>query len=170
MVRITFSLRNGAGITASWIFSFHVTGSSFPDKATSSYTGHTGHRTSICSCTTKIRRTSGIHLRFFPDEVWSKSHVFPLHRRPFEGLMIPTPCDTGALLTVNYDITTCQARQFSHFFDMHMIFSPISVPCERLFSVFPFVRRFPANSSGFVEEVLTVGNITLNKVSLYSRC
>ena len=93
---------------------------------------------------------------FFPDEVWSKSHVFPLHRRLFEGLMIPTPCDTGALMTVNYDITTCRARQFSHFFDMHMIFSPISVPCERLFSVFPFVRRFPANGSGFVEEVLTV--------------
>ena len=78
---------------------------------------------------------------FESSECWIKSIVFPLSKRPFGALMVPAPCDTRAFLDANFDVAICEARSYSHYFDVHMLSTPKRVACDQLRHIFPFVRR-----------------------------
>jgi hypothetical protein len=125
---------------------------------------------------------------WFADERWPKSAVFPLVRRPFEGLWLPAPCDTAAVLAVNFHRPTddCVSRSRTHSYDVPFI-SSIVIPCDSLvLRGFPFVSRpvlsyasaAYANVSGSSSddeltedvELLTVDNRTLNVLTVKSGC
>jgi len=83
---------------------------------------------------------------WFTDERWPKSAVFPLVKRPFSGLWLPAPCDTAAVLAVNFNVDDCASRRYSHVYDVKLMTS-IVVPCTSLRLRFPFVKRSKLSSS-----------------------
>lgn len=74
-------------------------------------------------------------------EVWPKRLVFPLRPRPFGVLRVPAPCNAEAFLGINFDVATCRSRDFSHSFEVPLPFRSVSVPCDDLAHLYPFVRR-----------------------------
>lgn len=64
-------------------------------------------------------------------EVFLKKHVFPLTYGPFEGMMVPIPHDTIAVLDATVDVAYCQSSSIHH--RNHVPFSKIfTVPCAEL--------------------------------------
>src|SRR6218665_2039381 len=106
---------------------------------------------------------------FSSSEVWLKSHVFPLRRRPFGKIVVPAPCNPEAFLGANFDVSVCQSRRFSHVFDLPLPFLPLSVPCQRLDGLYPFVRRTTL-SSGLSQESLVFQGKTLDKFITAMSC
>jgi hypothetical protein len=124
----------------------------------------------------------------FPNERWPKSAVFPLVRRPFEGLWLPAPCDTAAVLAENFRRATddCASRSHTHSFDIPLL-SAVVIPCDSLIlRGFPFVNRSVSSSvsassvslsksnseNGLRDEVesLTIDKRTLHTLTVQSGC
>ena len=79
---------------------------------------------------------------WFADEVWPRDVVFPLRRRPFDGLSLPAPCDVRAAVRANFDDARCRSRTLSHALNMPLFFRrTVEVPCSELADLYPFVRR-----------------------------
>jgi hypothetical protein len=93
---------------------------------------------------------------WFLDERWPRSSVFPLVRRPFDGLWLPAPCDTAAVLAVNFRINQCVSRDRTHSYDIPFVTS-IVVPCDSLKARFVFVERSSISSSVTTKTTLTAG-------------
>ena len=121
---------------------------------------------------------------WFSDERWPKSAVFPLVKRPFNGLWLSAPCDTAAVLAVNFDVDECASRSRSHSYDVPFLTSVV-VPCDTLRYRFPFVKRSEQSSTsgskssrlrmnpagkGDEVESLMIGNRTLKELTVHSRC
>ena len=73
---------------------------------------------------------------------FSKSQVFPLVRRPYEGLYLFGPCDSYEILSKTYNFYECQSRSFDHRKELDI--DPTyqkGVLCRDLEEKFPFVSR-----------------------------
>ena len=119
-------------------------------------------------------------------ERWPRDLVFPLTRRPFDGLWLPAPCDTAAVLSNNYDIALCVTRSYSHVYDFSIkrYRKPSVVPCDQLAELYPLVERTPVdkitknaafhnentNASNYVIETLMLGNKTIHSVVVPTGC
>ncbi|CAH1797511.1 unnamed protein product [Owenia fusiformis] len=100
---------------------------------------------------------------------FQKTDVFPLQKRPFEGMTLNAPCKTYEVLSTNYDIHMCASRSFSHINELPLFtFSQKSVPCKILEDKFPFVKRTCSN--GIVTENLNVAEWTLQTFQLPESC
>ena len=100
---------------------------------------------------------------------FEKRRVFPLVKRPFEGININTPCDSGNILRQNYNLELCRSKQFSHMSELPVFtFNTKDVACERLWHIFPFVHRSHLN--GMMNETLKISQFTLQSVILPSHC
>jgi len=94
--------------------------------------------------------------------------------------MTPAPCDTRAVLDVNYDIDVCQTPIYNHVIETHMLLRPIYVSCARLNHAFPFVKRTEMTSekggvvvggrNGYQMETLMLGNRTVSSLLVQSHC
>jgi hypothetical protein len=87
-----------------------------------------------------------------------KSDIFPLHLRPFEGLLVKAPkCSLAWFNTVYYNTDACVSHSVNH---ANMKIRPsIYIKCELLKDIYPFVfRRW---IDGKMEERLKMGNKTL---------
>jgi len=94
--------------------------------------------------------------------------------------MTPAPCDTRAVLEVNFDIDVCQTVLYNHLKDENVKSSPMTVSCARLNHAFPFVKRTEVTSqkggvvvggrSGYQMETLMLGNRKLSRQLLQSHC
>jgi len=110
---------------------------------------------------------------WFSDECWARSAVFPLRRRPFNKFQIPAPCDTDRIITVNFDVSVCVSRGWSHVKDVPMPWRSVTVPCATLTDRHPMVvRRSDAANTGRyqVSESLVLGNRTLHTIILDNGC
>ncbi|CAL1527717.1 unnamed protein product [Lymnaea stagnalis] len=88
---------------------------------------------------------------------YAKSVVFPLRRRPFLNLSLLAPRDARAVIAQTYRIDVCQSNYFCHSLEKFVRYTKI--PCSRLDSVHPFVRRTYMNG-GCNETLVDQGNIT----------
>ena len=114
---------------------------------------------------------------YLPDERWPRRFVFPLRRRPFYNLSLPAPCDTAAVLAINFDVDECRSRDFSHVYDLPMLRSGATVPCSTLTARYPFVlTRSPLNgtaTSGHptaVSETLLLGEQFVRRRTVLTGC
>jgi hypothetical protein len=89
-----------------------------------------------------------------------KADMFPLHLRPFEGILVKAPRCSLAWLKTVYDFSdTCKTVSNSHA-NESVVRSSFSIKCELLKDVYPFVfRRW---IDGKMEETLKIGNKTLS--------
>jgi len=109
--------------------------------------------------------------------IYPKSMVFPTHLRPFAGLWLPAPRDSLAFIVATYSHKRhCSSLFFSHRFEKNIPDS-VSMRCQKLRNVYPFVHRRPAAfvavpsgssqrvalSPGIVE-VLMLGDLVLHTV------
>ncbi|CAH1797510.1 unnamed protein product [Owenia fusiformis] len=100
-----------------------------------------------------------------------KTDLFPLQKRPFEGMQVFAPCDSATILARTYKlgIDKCGSRSFSHIKELPLFsFNQKDVPCSRLASKFPFVERTISN--GVMTETLKIADWTLQSVILPSKC
>ena len=111
------------------------------------------------------------------DERWPRRFVFPLRRRPFDNFSLPAPCDTAAVLAVNFDIDQCRSRDRTHLYDLPMIQSGLAVPCSTLTARYPFVlTRHHLNSTAHngqpfaVSETLLLGNQRIWQRTVLTGC
>lgn len=110
---------------------------------------------------------------FRDSEIWPKSVVFPLRARPFGDVRVPAPCNVAAFLGRNFNASTCRSRQFSHYFDLPLISRTVTVPCERLAHLYPFVRRrtrLDSRRPPHVEEVLMLQRLELGRYTSELPC
>jgi hypothetical protein len=96
---------------------------------------------------------------YFSRNKFKKSHIFPLHVRPFEGLMVYAPKVSLHLLNIVYGVTDiCQTWRYFHNHESggHKV---VKVKCELLKNHYPFVFRRWVD--GKMEETLKIGRILL---------
>jgi hypothetical protein len=103
--------------------------------------------------------------RIWSNAIWfrqykhNKSNIFPLHLRPFEGLMVKVPKISLAWVKTVYGYTDeCLTVGYSHANDS-LVRRPARMSCELLCGVYPFVFRRWIN--GKMEETLKIRNETL---------
>jgi predicted nucleotidyltransferase len=99
---------------------------------------------------------------------FNKSDVFPLHKRPFEGLMLDAPNNSPKLLTRMYgtgNSAKCMTWYYSHRTEALLNESAVfTAPCSTLKGVYPFVdRRFV---KGKMEEKLMIGDKMIQRKSV----
>ena len=115
---------------------------------------------------------------WFTEEIWPLWTVFPLRRRPFGHLWLPAPCDTAAMLAVNFDTNRCQSREYDHRRSGPLwlwLRSAAEVDCWSLETTWPFVRRrrwTDQSGTRHVTETLWAagGHHTLREVTLVDQC
>jgi len=93
---------------------------------------------------------------------FKKSLVFPLGRRPFLNLTISAPRQSLAYIQQNFDTNVCATIGWSHVNETEPMRKQIFVPCEPLYSIYPFVFRQKL-ANGTIE-TLRIGNQTLSSV------
>ena len=101
---------------------------------------------------------------------FAKNHIFPLQYRPFEGALYATPCDIPYFLTMeveNYAPGLCTSRAVSHRLKLEI--PPVTVRCELLYGIFPFVRREKMDDN-FMVESLMLGSQVLDRVEMPLPC
>jgi len=107
---------------------------------------------------------------YLPQEMWLKRHIFPLHRRPFGELSVVAPCNGPAVVGPSFNISVCRSREFSHIIELPMLWRPVSVPCDRLAHMYPFVRSRQVNGSSVVRETLMLGNWSIRHITTQAPC
>jgi len=97
--------------------------------------------------------------RFTHYNTFLKSDVFPFCRRPFDGLWLPAPRNTLAVVKMNTD--ECQSRKYDHRTE-HFIPSRrvVGIRCSALWDRWPFVFRTEANRG--TNETLIIGSQILS--------
>lgn len=116
---------------------------------------------------------------WFPDDRYPRSVIFPLRRRPFDGLLLPAPCNPPAALGVYYRPDECVAPAYSHYCE-RSIASSVTAPCSSLRSRVPLVERrtLAVPDSGgsddvtrtAVVEILVLGNRTVGEWTGHVGC
>jgi hypothetical protein len=112
----------------------------------------------VCSFTEDKDRLWDTH-PYFASMKFKKSYIFPLHLRPFEGMMVYAPKVSLHWIQVNYGLSNiCQTWMYFHNHETksHKV---VKVKCELLRNRYPFVFRRWVN--GTMEETLKIGNKTL---------
>ena len=109
-----------------------------------------------------------------PNLCWPRSVVFPLRQRPFDRHWLPAPCNVPRTLKVEFDISVCASRRYSHAYELTIPWWSVAVRCSSLYDRFPMVFRQP-NAAGtgshqFVAETLVLGNRTLHTITLENGC
>ena len=90
-------------------------------------------------------------------EVYPKSKIFPLVRRPLGQLELYSPCDPVYMLNHDYDTSICVSREYDHRSGMRLFqFSQTRIPCEKLSSFSPLVNR--TMYGDVIMETLRVGS------------
>ena len=102
-----------------------------------------------------------------PRFVSERRYVFPLATRPFVGVRLPTPCDTGVVVHSMFsNIEECVSREHSHRAEVAFPrYMTRRVPCSELADSYPFVHR-ETIAGGYVNESLRLGGLTLYSVVL----
>ena len=101
-------------------------------------------------------------------EVWPKGVVFPLGRRPFVDLTVPSVREPVRYLAgYGVDVTVCETRRYDHVAERDLEGNGlvVAIPCRRLERIFPFVRRIACNGTSVVER-LALGDWILSEVTL----
>ncbi|XP_061173406.1 uncharacterized protein LOC133182576 [Saccostrea echinata] len=74
--------------------------------------------------------------------VFFKSDIFPLAYRLFNGMCLPVPRNMKVIIEQNYEIDRCQSPKFDHFTNGRIPPKKrLNIPCNKLYSRFPFVFR-----------------------------
>ena len=107
---------------------------------------------------------------YYPEETWLKRHIFPLHRRPFGEFSVTAPCNGPVVIGPDFNFTVCISRSFNHMIDMFILSEPMSVPCDRLAHMHPFVRSHQVNGSSVVVETLMLGNRPISSITTQTPC
>ena len=91
-----------------------------------------------------------------PTNIYRKSDVFPLMRRPFSGLMLPAPSNTLAVLK-QFQLDKCVSSYYKHSVEEAIPAAQrMSIPCNELWDTVPFVFR--TNSGYGTNETLKIGS------------
>ena len=100
----------------------------------------------------------GVHLT---NETYEKSDVFPLVKRPYWDLLLPSPRKPLQYLKKHYDLNDCITLGWSHKLE-HGTRKKTrkTTPCKRLFNFHPFVFRHPI-SQNVINESLWIGDCLL---------
>jgi len=110
----------------------------------------------------------------FPNLCWPRSVIFPLRKRPFDNLWIPAPCNVLHALSVEFNLSMCVSRSYSHVYELSMPWWSIAVQCSTLAHRYPMVVRqsttTDTGSRQIVSESLILGNRTLHTVTVESGC
>jgi hypothetical protein len=93
-------------------------------------------------------------------DVYKKSDVFPLTKRPFESLWLSAPKDTKAVLDVNFNISDCVSADMSHKTEVRYS-KTRRIACHQLNIQYPFVTRKWLKDNNATREVLAFGNGTV---------
>lgn len=127
-------------------------------------------------------RMTFIHINFYRQndthiwgETWGGARtftapthkVFPLVKRPFEGWLVPTPCDTTSIMAAR-EVGTCHVQREDQW-EMEWRDAEV-VPCDALKQVFPFVTRHDTAASRTVTEQLSVNGTLLYSVDVERGC
>jgi hypothetical protein len=90
--------------------------------------------------------------------------VFPLHKRPFEGLLVNSPHNTLSVLYKPYGPTDeCSTWPYSHKSESVAI-RKMNVKCETMKNMYPFVHRKFVN--GKMQETLMKGDKVLHVIEV----
>ena len=112
--------------------------------------------------------------KHFPNHCWPRSVIFPLQQRPYDNLWIPAPCNVLGALTVEFDLSVCVSRSYSHVYELSMPWWSIAVQCSTLAHRYPMVVRqsttTDTGSHQIVSESLVLGNRTLQTITVESEC
>lgn len=101
--------------------------------------------------------------------VYRKDWVFPLVYRPFEGGMVPVPCNMKKAVENNYDTNKCATNFYYHKIEaLSPKFRRNTINCKLLYEMFPFVFR--STTEGYITEHLKTNNVTLATVRLPNFC
>ncbi|XP_071109597.1 uncharacterized protein RP689-like [Haliotis cracherodii] len=100
--------------------------------------------------------------------VFKRTDVFPLGKRPFMGLLLPTPRNTKDVILQTYSISVCQNTPYDHRWERTIPASKqATLQCDLLKAIYPFVRR--ENSSNGTMEILERNNTRIGEFFLYDR-
>src|SRR6218665_1019615 len=110
------------------------------------------------------------HPLYRPKNTWLRRHIFPLHRRPFGNLSVIAPCNGPVVVGSHSYISLCVSGWFSHMTETHLSQPPLSVPCDRLAHMYPFVRSRQVNGSSVVVETLMLGNMPISNITIQAPC
>ncbi|XP_046328902.1 uncharacterized protein RP688-like [Haliotis rufescens] len=106
--------------------------------------------------------------RSFPRFVFKRTDVFPLGKRPFMGLLLPTPRNTKSVILQTYSISVCQNLHYDHRWERSIHASKqATLQCDLLKAIHPFVRR-EYRSNGTME-ILERHNTRIGEFFLYDR-
>ena len=84
--------------------------------------------------------------------------------RPFENLTLMAPKDTQAVLEITFkNLSVCKSNSYNHQIEKEIEHS-VSVPCQHLHQVYPFVLR----RNNTKEETLTVGGTVVQSMIVKS--
>ena len=78
--------------------------------------------------------------KFYAQFKFNYSDVFPLIKRPFEGLMLNAPRHSRKILTTTYCIEECASNKWVHKIEREARTQSV-IKCEHLKSIFPFVSH-----------------------------
>ncbi|XP_012946599.1 uncharacterized protein LOC106014097 [Aplysia californica] len=105
------------------------------------------------------------------DLVYEKRDIFPLQLRPFEGHMVPVPCNLDLIVHKSHDQHKCVTPEYVHKTNKNNYFFNIaSIDCEQLYEFYPFVFPRPSSLRGHVDEHLRVGVREIHKVTVPLGC
>nr|KAG5698311.1 hypothetical protein BaRGS_017013 [Batillaria attramentaria] len=126
-------------------------------------------------------RGTFVHIHFYREnsthiwgETWGakrtftapRERVFPLVSRPFEGRLVPAPCDVTAV--VGEEVGVCRVMAED---EWEMEWRDAGhVPCAVLSQVFPFVTRRVNTTSRFVTEQMYVNGTLLYSLDVQPGC
>jgi len=124
----------------------------------------------------------------FELENYDRRHVYPLVRRPFDGLWLPAPGNTEAVLSVHINQSMCISRVVSHGYLIRMFRGGYAMPCSNssLAERYPFVvvrKEAPTTATAdrvhgpstvssnavctrVVTEALVIGNRTIHELNV----
>ena len=89
------------------------------------------------------------------------SRFYPLHKRPFGDLWLPSPRDPREWLHRKYNRFQCSQGKWNHIKE-RSIKRQLDVPCEQLLDVYPFVTR--SVKDGLTHEQLIIGSHIIQSV------
>ena len=100
----------------------------------------------------------------FPNEVYRREDVFPLHNRPFENLFVKSPHDGFAFLHQTFDNLNCETHFYNHKFESINEERVRSVRCFHFKNHLAFVYRQPTTDGSGIQETLVIGNETIHSL------
>ena len=94
----------------------------------------------------------------FPNEVYRKKDVFPLHLRPFENIYVKSPHDGFAFLRQTFNSPICETYFYSHKYESVKEGRVWSARCSHFKNHLAFVYRQPVTDENGIQETLVIAN------------